>query len=794
MNEGLFHGFRLGDLLVEPLKGQVTGRSGSRHLPPKAVEVLLRLAQRPGQVLTREVLLDEIWGAGQGSQEALGHAVSALRYALDDHPANPAFIQTLPRRGYRLLVEPKPLEQAASGAESEASASHDSSSANYDFFSELKRRGVVQTGLTYMVLGWLLLQVADATFEQLLLPPWFGTFVAILVIAGFPIALLLAWFIEIVEGRAVLDRRTGRPASTKVFSRTYTAILGALVLASIGVYAYDHYVGLPENGGTAVAEAATDRSAPPIEANSIAVLPFLNIDGSEETRIFSDGLAEDVINRLAKVPSLRVSARSDSFSLPSTASSEDVRQRLRVSYYLEGSVRLAEQQMRVVIQLVDSANGFQVMSRNFDRDRRDFFEIQDEITRLTVGSLRLVFPPESQVIFTASDENPDLDAYVLYRRGMNAYHRPMTSASIEEALEWFEQALAIDPEYAAAHAGSCTTYASGYVVTGDASFIEKAEQSCAAALQRDPNLDVVHWALGDLYLNTGQDRNAEAAFERALEINANNVPALSGLADVYYRQQQIRRAEETYRRAIGLQPGNWKTYNALGWFLYQNGRYSEAAEQYELLVAIDPGNVQGYSNLGTSLMLSGNFVDAAQAFVDSIDIEPSRNAYGSLGILYYYLGELDKAISALQRAVELAPNDHLAWANLGDALSFTKDNDAARAAFLTAENLAENRLSVNPTHAETLIHLAWIKAMLGEMQDASDAIERARAITPGDPYVYFTDALIAVRSGNTADAYRNLEVAIEKGYPLEMLAAEPHLRPISEEPEFLAMTTRTKAP
>ena len=107
MNSDLLQGFYLGDLLVEPLKGQVTGRAGSRHLPPKAVEVLLCLASAPGDLVTREALLDDVWGVGNGTQEALSHAISEIRHALDDHPDNPAFVQTLPKCGYRLLVEPE---------------------------------------------------------------------------------------------------------------------------------------------------------------------------------------------------------------------------------------------------------------------------------------------------------------------------------------------------------------------------------------------------------------------------------------------------------------------------------------------------------------------------------------------------------------------------------------------------------------------------------------------------------------------------------------------------------------
>jgi tetratricopeptide (TPR) repeat protein len=591
----------------------------------------------------------------------------------------------------------------------------------------------------------------------------------------------------------VLDRRKAARAPGRMFSRPYAAILGAMALASVGVFAYDHYIGLPDSSGVIRTADATLGSEAPIEPNSIAVLPFINIDGSEETRIFSEGLAEDVINRLAKVPSLRVSARGDSFSLPPTASSDDVRKRLRVSYYLEGSVRLVDEQMRVIIQLINSANGFHVLSRTFDRDRQEFFEIQDEITSLTVANLRLVLPAETQVILRASDEYPDLDAYVLYRRGMEAYHRPRTPASIDEALDWFNQALAMDPDYAAAHAGICTTYASGFAVTNRPEFIDNAEQSCAAALQRNPNLDVVHWALGDLYLNTGRNQDAEAAFKRALSINENNVPALGGLADVYYHQQELELAEKTYTRAIGLQPGNWSTYNAFGWFLFQNGRYEEATEQYRKVVSIDATNMLGYANLGASLLASGNFADAARAFQRSIEIEPTRYAWSSLGQVHRFLGDLDAAVSALRQAVEEAPNDHFAWSSLGDALSLTDDAAGAETAFLKAERLTENQLEVNPLDAEILADLAWIKAMLGKSEEAEGAIRRARELTPGDPQVHLYSALISLRAGDRTSAFKDIQSAVEMGYPPGLLAAEPHLKALRDDPEFKALMTAASA-
>ncbi len=203
--------------------------------------------------------------------------------------------------------------------------------------------------------------------------------------------------------------------------------------------------------------------------------------------------------------------------------------------------------------------------------------------------------------------------------------------------------------------------------------------------------------------------------------------------------------------------------------------------------------MQGWGNLGTSFMLSGNFKDAAPAFNRSVDIEPEVDAYANLGLMYYYLGKTDPAIAALENATSLAPNDHLVWANLGDALSFSEQAARSSQAFNRAEGLAESRLAVNRKDAETMIDLAWIKAMLGKMEDAEALIVRAQRIAPGDPYVHYIHGLVLTRMGEHTAALVELETAVEMGYPLVMLAAEPHLTELKGIPRFAALVKKQDA-
>lgn len=781
----LLQGFYLGEYLVDPVTGKVSGPGSPQHLPSKAVEVLLCLASNPRSLISRDDLLQSVWGEASGSQEALSHAVGALRHAFDDHANDPKLIQTLPKRGYRLLEEPRYIEESEAQSEPARTAS-----GGIGLFGELRQRGVIETGLAYLLVGWLLIQIADVTFDKLGLPSWTPTFVTFFVIAGFPIALVLAWFLDMTGRGPALDRNAGSKPVEKAFSKTYLAVVGGLLFASVGVFVYDQYVGLPVEPTTDGASVQDEIRDVVVEPNSIAVLPLMNIDGNERTTVFSNGLMEDVINRLVGVPTLHVASRGDSYTLSANSTSSEVRRRLRVNYYIEGSVRVTDDLIRVVIQLIESENGRHLLSRSFDRKPKDFFQIQDEITSLIIASLRVALPEDTQTAYDHSVSASNIDAYVLYRRGMDELHKPVTAQVIDQALNWFSQSLDVDPDYAAAHAGICLTYSSGYSVVDDPDFIARAEQACGIALALNPNLNIVHNALGDLYWETGKHREAEASYLSALAINRNDASALTGLALVYSRQQRLDEAEENFRQAIILQPGNWRSYNRLGWFLYQNGRYDEAAASYQEVVSINPTNMQGWGNLGGSLMLSGNFADAAPAFQNAIDIEPQADAYANLGLMYYYLGNIEDAVAAIENATLLAPDDHLVWANLGDALYFSTQEARASQAFSKAEGLAESQLSVNPRNAETMIDLAWIKSMLGKTAVAEELLARAQRLAPSDPYVHYIHGLVLTRLGDYKTALAELETAVEMGYPLVMLAAEPHLEKIKDQPQFATLTGR----
>ena len=224
----LLDGFYLNDLSVEPTTGLVTGVHGPQHLPSKAMEVLLQLARHPRRLVTREEILQNVWGENRGSPEALNHAVSEIRRVLGDHASTPEFVQTVPTRGFRLLVEPTRKKGPEPRSET-TSASEELPS-----WQALLRHGVVQAGVAYLVVGWFLIQVADATFGNIGLPSWSEQFITFAVIGGFPLAILLAWFLEFAEGKMQVDDGQQVGGLFKGLEQNYLAILVAYGVAGLG--------------------------------------------------------------------------------------------------------------------------------------------------------------------------------------------------------------------------------------------------------------------------------------------------------------------------------------------------------------------------------------------------------------------------------------------------------------------------------------------------------------------------------------------------------------------------------
>ena len=776
MQHGLLKGFYLGDLRIEPTGGRVSGPDGEAHLQPKAVEVLLYLAEQPFEIVERDEIIKAVWGDGQGSNEALSHAVSDLRNGLNDDADDPTLIQTIPRRGYRLLDKPRAVD---SGQDPGA---NDVEMAEGSLLGSLMRRGVVQAGLAYLVFSWLLIQVADIVAPILGFAPWFPTAVTYAAIGGFPVVLVLAWLLERSDGRWLIDRgkQSGRMMSG--LERNYLSILVAYGIAAMAATFYQVVWGfkVPTVVDPVMAQAEARLAVKP---NSIAVLKFTDFSSNETARAFSDGLGEDILDRLARVPGLAVSSRSDAWSLPEKVTSDVVRRRLRVAYFLEGSVRINDDDLIVVVQLIESASGFHVFSRSFEVPVKDYADVQRDITVMTVANLRAALPEDADTSLAVVNGATDPDAYVLYRRGKAIIDGPSTVEEIDEAIDLFQQALALDPQYSPAYAGICKSEVIRFSMTREPAAIDSAEGACGSALATNPNLGVVYTALGQLRRTAGTDlAGAERAFLRALELNPADVEAMRGLAQVLERGGQVIEAESLLQQAIDMQPGNWRTIDLLGNLYFADGRYRQAAAAFQQVVFLDPGNWWSLGNLGSAHMMLGDFEAAVEPLSRSLNIERDGYNLSNLGVIYYYLGSYDRAVDIHREAVEEMPRSVSSWLNLGDALRFSSQPTYAIAAYEKAKELAAAESGIAPNNSGNLYRQAWAAAGTGDLQAAGLLIERALALGPENPYAHYYDALIQSERGDRPAALDALRDAVRAGIPGYDAGERPAVRDAARRP------------
>ena len=285
-------------------------------------------------------------------------------------------------------------------------------------WEELKRRRVIRVTVLYAIAGWVVIEVASTVLPNLNLPDWSVTLVTALVALGFVPAVVLAWAFDIGPGGI---QRTGPQNEAPEESEKPAK-------------------------AEAVAPADTDRR------RSIAVLPFVNMSGDEENEYFSDGVAEEILNLLTRLPQLRVSSRSSSFAYKGEQINvRDVSEELGVSTLLEGSVRRAGDRVRITAQLIDSATDSHLWSETYDREMKDVFAIQDDIAQSIVNALKVTLTPRDRraLQYVATS---DAKAYDCYLRGRRFFYA-MTKRAFHHAVKMYRQAIAEDPSYALAYAG-----------------------------------------------------------------------------------------------------------------------------------------------------------------------------------------------------------------------------------------------------------------------------------------------------------------------------------------------------
>ncbi len=444
-------------------------------------------------------------------------------------------------------------------------------------WTRLRRRKVVQWGIAYAAGAWGLLQGLAYVIETFHWPGLFQPLVTLGLLIGLPIVLVLAWY----HG----DRGQQRVNAAEFAIITLLFLVGGAMFWRYDRTNEDAPVALPGAAETASGPQAPELAA---RANSIAVLPFVNMSKDAENEYFSDGISEEILNSLAQVPDLQVAARTSSFSFKGQQKEiPEIARELKVRMVLEGSVRKQDERVRITAQLIDASNGFHVWSQTYDRELQDIFAIQDEIARAIASSLQVKLAP-STAAGPAKPDTTNLDAYDLYLKGLSLW-QARGQANLDQAQRHFEQALTLDPKFAKAWAGVALveTLRPSWFGTPSAAAFLRARDAAERALALDPMLPEAYAALGNTAFNEGRTGTGRELFERAVAI----APSYATGWQWYGWGLSLNGASEEglpkSRRAVELDPKAPIVRQDLAVVLYNLERFAETEALCEQILA-DP--------------------------------------------------------------------------------------------------------------------------------------------------------------------------------------------------------------
>ena len=629
------------------------------------------------------------------------------------------------------------------------------------FFEELKRRNVFRVGLAYVITAWILAQVADLALDNFGAPAWVMKSLLLLLLIGFPLALIFAWAFEKTPDGIVLEKHVDRsrsitPVTGKKMDR---GIIVALAIAVIFLLYKINVTDTPNAGTTEQTAADTQLPAgsgqdTTASEKSVAVLPFVNMSSDPEQDYFSDGIAEEILNVLAQVPGLQVAARTSAFQFKGKNQDiQDIARQLGVAWVLEGSVRKAGDRVRVTAQLIKAEKGFHAWSETYDRELNDIFAIQDEISQSISNALKVQLKLGEGPASAAAGSTTNVEAYEAYLMGRHLINQ-RTPDSIKAGLEQFKRATDLDPDYALAYADQAVSILllrSGVSSYGDLPF------SVALDMARP---------LVEKALALAPDRPEVLAAKGFLEVSAGNTEL----------------ALDNYDRALAINPANGELQNWRRMALEAAGRLDQLLDASSDSVKYDPLSLIALYNHVFVLSWFGREEEARIMAQRLNSLDPFWGEQATAALFWIH-GDLATAAVHLARALELSPGTvtvtnvmAAVLANVGlsrDAERLVPEDGSVRDLVLKDyESLARrSRAAIkdNPSDLESTQNLFTALNLGGRVREAVDAANSLWRIVNQRPAALIPDALVvmALAARESGDEGRAQEWRAAAGQSLQ---------------------------
>jgi len=543
-----------------------------------------------------------------------------------------------------------------------------------NFFAELKRRNVYKVAIAYIVAGWALSQGIAQVFPVFDIPNWLIRLFVVLIIIGLPIALVLAWMFELTpQGIKRTETADAMPESARQKKHTwiYVVVIGALL--SIGLFFLGRYTAenKMENGRP---------GGPSVPEKSIAVLPFDNLSRDPDNAYFAEGVQEEILTRLARVADLKVISRTSTQRFKSAPSDlRDIAKQLGVMHILEGSVQKANDQVRVNVQLINTATDAHLWADTYDRKLTDIFAVESEIAKSIADTLRAKLNSSAEhVLASRPTENPE--AHELYLKGRYFWNR-RTGVNLQKAVDYFERAIEKDPKYALAYSGlaDCHVLLPVYPELGTYPRDEMPKALAAAhkAVELDDTLAEAHTSLGRALASDLQLSAATSEFKRAIELNPSYATARQWFGECLQSQGRVQDALAELKRAQEVDPLSLVNNALVGFALDTVGQSDEAIAQLHRTIEMDPSFANSHAMLGNVLEHKGQLQEASVEYekANSLNADPINLA--ELGRAYFLVGRKAEAQQLWDKLKSLSQRQYVPAYSMALVQSAFGDKDEA---------------------------------------------------------------------------------------------------------------------
>jgi TolB-like protein/Flp pilus assembly protein TadD len=653
------------------------------------------------------------------------------------------------------------------------------------FFEEVQRRKVYRVAAAYVIAAGFIIQIGSAVFPAWELPNWAFRLVVVLLLIGFPIALILAWAYDVTPQGIRATPAPGVPVARRRRNLIMLIGIGVIISAAAGFFL------LPR------------ASARKID-KSIAVLPFQNLSNEKENAYFADGMQDDILTNLSKIGDLKVISRMSVMSYrDGTRNAREIGKVLGVATLLEGSVRRIGNRVRVNVQLINANNDEHIWAEDYDRDLTDVFAIQTDLAQKIATALQAKLSPNEKARISQTRTN-DSEAYLLFIQGQDLAKQPdQTRESYAKAAHFFEEAIKRDPTFAAAFAGLSLVESSVYhSLDPTPAYRDKARAAADEALRLQPDLPEGHLALGFSYYYGERDYNrALAEFEVAKSGLPNEADAYLAIGAIQRRQGKWAESTVNMEKAAALDPKNVSVLINLAFNYMAQRKFDTADKIFDRAILAAPQSASARALKGyVAALRTGDFsVGESQLAA----IPPSADSDGAVTSERVWALSCQRKYAEALQALHQFPGDVLRAYDSSIPKAFLEgvlyycegDKPKAQAAFEQARGVAEGLVRESPDDASRRATLGQILAALGQREAAIAEGKRAVALLPesedafGGTMITLALAQIYTWVGEHAEAIRLLDHLLEvpSGVTVPLLKVDPAWDPLRKDPGFQAL-------